>query len=139
MELSREFQAKLRDLIIPEIRDLSAKYKTDVIEVIGHTDGVPIRQTASSMDQRLITFLNSSSEEAPPLAADNIGLGMGRAAAVIRALRENPNLRQMTLLPLSAGQTTDSDDRPIAEENLPANPDEQRRRIEIRLRRKFGN
>ncbi len=137
MELSPEFQAKLQDVIIPEILELSAKYRTDVIEVIGHTDGVPVRQTVSSMDQRLMAFLNGSVDEAPPLVSDNIGLGMGRAAAIIRALRANPAIRKMTLLPLSAGQTTGADDQPAPEESSPAAADEQRRRIEIRLRRKF--
>jgi flagellar motor protein MotB len=139
MELSPEFYTKLREIIIPEIIELSVKYKTTVIEVIGHTDGVPIRQTASSMDQKLINFLNAPSEITPPLVADNVGLGMGRAAAVIRALRSNPSLANMTLLPLSAGQTTGPNDQPSVSENSPATPDEQRRRIEIRLRRKFEN
>jgi hypothetical protein len=92
------------------------------------------------MDQRLISFLNGSSSDDPvPAANDNVGLGMGRAAAVIRVLREDLRLRNMFFLRLSAGQTTGSNDRLVADGKLFKTPDEQRRRIEIRLRRRFGD
>jgi hypothetical protein len=67
-----------------------------------------------------------------------VDLGMGRAAAVIRVLREAPRLRSMTFLPLSAGQTTGPDGRLLEDDKIAATPDEQRRRIEVRLRRRFG-
>jgi hypothetical protein len=91
------------------------------------------------MDQRLMGFLNGSSVSTEPVAADNVGLGMGRAAAVIRVLREDPQLRGMMMLPLSAGQTTSAGDELIAEQQSPVVSEEQRRRIEIRLRRPFGD
>ena len=100
---------------------------------------LPVRGPSSSMDQRLLGFLHGSSDEAAPVATDNVGLSMGRAAAVIRVLREDPQLRDMILLPLSAGQATGPDYQLVPEEKSPATPDEQRRRIEIRLRRRFGN
>jgi hypothetical protein len=139
IKLRSDFEAKLREEVIPEIVKLSAVYRATVIEVIGYTDGVPLRGAPSSMDQRLLGFLNGSSDETAPVAADNVGLGMGRAVAVVRALREDPQLRNLMMLPLSAGQTTGPDDQPIAEQKFPATSDEQRRRIEIRLRRRFND
>jgi hypothetical protein len=139
VKLRLDFEARLRNEVIPKIVELGKLYRANVIEVIGHTDGVPVRGAPSSMDHRLMGFLSGASDETAPMATDNVGLGMGRAAAVIRVLREDSQLRNMTLLPLSAGQTTGPDNRLIAEEKFPATPDEQRRRIEIRLRRRFGD
>jgi hypothetical protein len=138
IELSTDFRTKLRQEEIPEIVRLSSLYRATVIEVIGYTDGVPVKSARSSMDQRLIGFLNGARDGAAPMAIDNVGLGMGRAAAVIRALREDPQLSSMTMLPLSAGQTTGPHDEEIGEEKSPAPADEQRRRIEIRLRRRWS-
>jgi flagellar motor protein MotB len=139
IKLRPDFEAKLRQEVIPQIVRLGALYRATVIEVIGHTDGVPVRGGSSSLDQRLVAFLNGSSDETAPAATDNVGLGMGRAASVIRVLREDPQLHNMILLPLSAGQTTGPDYHPVTEEKSPVTPDEQRRRIEIRLRRHFGD
>ena len=114
INLRSDFEAKLREEVIPEIVKLSAIYRATVIEVIGYTDGVPLRGASSSMDQRLLGFLNGSRDEATPVAADNVGLGMGRAVAVVRALREDPQLRNLMMLPLSAGQTYPSGDGRLA-------------------------
>lgn len=139
IRLRADFEAKLRKDVIPEIIKLSGAYHATVIEVIGYTDGVPVKGAPSSMDQRLVSFLNGSGDGTAPAAADNVDLGMGRAAAVIRVFREDPRLWNLMMLPLSAGQTTGPDDQLIAEERSPATSDEQRRRIEIRLRRRFGD
>jgi len=88
------------------------------------------------MDLRLVRFVNSKSD-LPPLIIDNVGLGMARAASVLRVLRSDVRLAGMILLPLSAGQTTDQNDQLVGDNESPASQDEQRRRIEIRLRRNF--
>jgi hypothetical protein len=134
-----DFKEKLITRVVPQIIDLGSLYHADVVEVIGHTDDVPVKGGKSSMDQRLMRFLNgASADDLAPAVADNVDLGMGRAAAVIRVLRDDPRLRSMTFLPLSAGQTTGPDDRLLEDDKIAATPDEQRRRIEVRLRRRFG-
>lgn len=137
--ISPEFRERLITKVVPQIIYLGTLYHADVLEVIGHTDDVPVKGgTTSSMDQRLTSFVNGGAAgDSTPAVGDNVDLGMGRAAAVIRVLREDSKLRGMVLLPLSAGQTTGPDDRLLEDEKIPAVPDEQRRRIEIRLRRRF--
>jgi flagellar motor protein MotB len=135
-ELGADFEEKLQRKIVPQIVNLSATYHANVIEIIGHTDGVPVKGSASTMDLRLVRFVNSKSD-LPPLIIDNVGLGMARAASVLRVLRSDARLAGMILLPLSAGQTTDQNDQLVGDNESPASQDEQRRRIEIRLRRNF--
>jgi hypothetical protein len=137
--LRADFAARLQEDIIPQIVTLSNLYRATVIEVIGYTDGVPVKGAVSSMDRKLLGFLNGSEDASAPTAADNVDLGMGRAAAVIRVLQSDPRLSKLTMLPLSAGQTTGPDDRLVSNRDVPAISDEQRRRIEIRLRRPFGS
>jgi hypothetical protein len=138
IEIKSSFKDRLEGEVIPEILKLSEAYRAKVIEVIGYTDAIPVqaKRVRSSMDQRLVNFLTNVSDDAP-VPTDNVGLGMGRAAAVIRVLRKDPRLQGMTMLPLSAAQTTGPGDEPISNENSPPSPDEERRRIEIRLRRSW--
>jgi len=152
-DLTEDFRRQLRDIVIPQLATHRRSYGVTVIEVIGHTDEQPLRRptdgqpresqddhqplgnaATSTLDFDLLPFVhgNASSEVAPP-AADNVGLGMVRAAAVARALRGDSRLAGMVILPLSAGQTTEVSD-------LLAEPggeiaDQERRRIEIRMRR----
>lgn len=132
-QLTPEFEELLHDDIVLRLIDLSKEYTTDVIEVIGHTDEVPVRRLASNLDAQLIPYL-SGQQTSPLIPIDNVGLGMARAAAVVRELASDPRLETFTLLPMSAGQTTT-----VGQElatGAETEPDELRRRIEIRLRRK---
>ena len=50
-ELKPEFKSKIINDVIPELIQKVAKYKLDVIEVIGHTDDIPIRSLKSNLDE----------------------------------------------------------------------------------------
>jgi hypothetical protein len=47
-EINDQFMAKLRTVIAPQIRKLGDEYNARVVEVVGHTDSVPVRSTTSS-------------------------------------------------------------------------------------------
>jgi hypothetical protein len=132
-----EFRTNLLNDIVPEILRLGEEYDARVVEVVGYTDSVPVsKDRRSLLDQRLNPFLAGSGSDMAEFA-DNVGLGMMRAAAVVRVLKDLPELRNrgFTFLAMSAGQTIGPDDRPVAPEIGQVAGDERRRRVEIRLRR----
>lgn len=130
--LRPEFAARLQSAVIPALCRNVADYGVNVVEVIGHTDEVPM-PGQSNLDTRLL----AASAGAFPIdslrSADNAGLAIARAVAVVRELRAASCLAGVTVLPLSAGQTTIPVDRPA--DGSAAGDDQSRRRIEIRLRR----
>jgi outer membrane protein OmpA-like peptidoglycan-associated protein len=94
------------------------------------------------LDRKLVAYLaGANSDNSSVDVADNVGLGMMRAAAVARALSSLSELkdRGFVFLAMSAGQTIAPNDRPIGlESGVPAG-DDSRRRVEIRLRRSLYN
>jgi hypothetical protein len=66
------------------------------------------------------------------IPADNAGLGLARATAVVRVLMLDERLKGYTLLPLSGGQLIGVDDRLT---KGGGGDERERRRIEIRVRR----
>jgi len=134
-KLSDEFRHALAQQIVSRILEISRRYEAEMVEVVGHTDEVPVRSAQSTIDQSLLPFLNWQGS-AEPVASDNAGLGMARAAAVVRELRSDPRLKTLIILPLSAGQTTTVDHQ-LSTGGLAQLSDQQRRRIEIRVRRRF--
>lgn len=132
--LSDAFRELIASRIVPRILDISRLHDAQVIEVVGHTDEVPVRSLRSTIDGEMLDFLNRRSPE--PRVSDNVGLGMVRAAAVVRELRQDPNLGNLTILPLSAGHTT-TQRHQLSPGVSPPQEDQQRRRIEIRVRRHF--
>jgi outer membrane protein OmpA-like peptidoglycan-associated protein len=136
-ELSDEFRALVAHQIVPRILEISSQYDARVIEVIGHTDEIPVHSGNSTVDRDLLGFLiRPSSVE--PVVADNVGLGMVRAGSVLRELRSDPRLSALTILPLSAGQTTTTHQELSLGASSPQD-DATRRRIEIRVRRHVGD
>jgi outer membrane protein OmpA-like peptidoglycan-associated protein len=133
-ELTNDFRQKIINEVIPTLLRSGARYRVDVVEVIGHTDEVPIARGASSLDSDLIAYLHGDNTPDVPRAADNVGLGMARAAAVARVLIADGRLATFVILPLSAGQTTDVDGTLADGANTFEN--KERRRIEIRMRRR---
>lgn len=132
-DLSPEFRDLLVTIVIPQVVELSQTYGATVVEVVGHTDESPIRTaTPSNLDGRLLAYLDGSPGE-PLRAADNAGLGLARAAAVARVIRNHPESDILTVIPMSAAQTTERGDLPATAGGLLNEQD--RRRIEIRLRR----
>ena len=136
-ELEPDFHRKLITEIIPILLREGARYRVDVIEVIGHTDETPVRQKNQSiLDAALLPFLRGDIAAQTPVGLDNVGLGMARAAAVARVLLSDGRLKNRAILPLSAGQTTTVDGKLAPGHFKGADTDErERRRIEIRLRR----
>ncbi len=134
-EIDDTFKQKLLTDIVDQVDALSREYDARVVEVVGHTDEVPLARARSTMDRDLLPFLNGETDT-PPSAADNVGLGMARAAAVAQVLDSSDRLRDLVILPLSAGQTTNTDFK-LSPGSDPARSVEARRRIEIRLRRFF--
>ncbi|HEX8553283.1 MAG TPA: hypothetical protein VF695_01125 [Sphingomonas sp.] len=130
--LRPEFERSLRSEVIPMLAKSVADYDVDVVEVIGHTDEVPM-SGRSNLDSALI----QASVGRVPIGAlrstDNAGLAMARAVAVVQQLRADSRLRGAAILPLSGAQMIVPVDR-VANGSARGG-DQRRRRIEIRLRK----
>lgn len=136
--LTPAFREKLTREKVPELIRYASAYSVNVIEVIGHTDEIPVGARGSNLDYLLIPFLRSGTGPEPTQqlqATDNAGLGMARAAAVARYLLADPGLKalKMQILPLSGAQVIDVNDALSAGSDQ--REDRNRRRIEIRARR----
>lgn len=130
--LGSDFRNRLLNYIIPSLLDNIRDYGVDVVEVIGHTDEVPMSGT-SNLDTKLIAVSNGQFDIGQLQSTDNAGLALARAVAVVQILRRDPRLRNVTILPLSAAQMIAPGDR--ATDGSAAASDQSRRRIEIRLRK----
>ncbi len=130
--LRPEFERNLRSTIIPLLRRNIDDYGVDVVEVIGHTDEVPM-VGSSNLDQTLIEASASRLPVQALRSTDNAGLAIARAVAVVRILRADPRLQGITILPLSGAQMIVPVDR-VADGSAKGS-DQRRRRIEVRLRR----
>ena len=126
------FEANLRNVIIPLLAKNIQEYGVDVVEVIGHTDEVPM-VGASNLDASLINASRGGFPIAELRSTDNAGLAIARAVAVVRILRADPRLRGITILPLSGAQMVVPVDK--LADGRATSSDQSRRRIEIRLRR----
>lgn len=133
--VSPGFSQRLTREIIPNVARIGAQYEADVVEVIGHTDEVPLRlsRTRGNLDESLMPLFNGKVAE-PPQAADNAGLGMARAVAVARILRSAESLKRFQVMPLSAGAFERIDD--TMSDGTTAEDQQERRRIVIRVRRR---
>lgn len=130
--LRPDFEHKLATTIIPLLKGYIDDYGVDVVEVIGHTDEVPMVGT-SNLDQSLIAASASKLPIGSLRSTDNAGLAIARAVAVVRILRADRRLRGTTILPLSGAQMIMPVDK-VADGSARGD-DQRRRRIEIRLRR----
>jgi flagellar motor protein MotB len=132
-EISSAFRQQLAEAIIPRLIELIREYDVDVIEVIGHTDEVPVANPASNLDAKLIDALKGRSLLHDLTFSDNAGLAIARASAVARVLIEDGRLKGFRILPLSGAQVITTDERLSDGSSRREGP--SRRRIEIRLRR----
>lgn len=130
--LRPDFEQKLRTKIIPLLTKNIDDYGVDVVEVIGHTDEVPM-VGRSNLDTLLIAASDSRAPIEGLHSTDNAGLAMARAVAVVRILRADSRLKDVTILPLSGAQMIVPVDK-VADGTETAS-DQARRRIEMRLRR----
>jgi flagellar motor protein MotB len=133
-ELSPTFHEALVNQTPGEILKYIRKYDVDVIEVVGHTDERPIGiHQYSNLDRDLLSVLKNSAGVVSLTPADNAGLGLARAVAVVSVLRQSPLLAGYKLIPLSGAQLVNIDET-LAVAGSPGDI-QQRRRIEIRLRK----
>lgn len=132
--LSDDFKKRLTDVVIPSIVAEGERHKANVIEVLGHTDDVRVPARQSNLDVRLLSFLRREGNDVSLAATDNVGLGMSRAASVVRHLMTDPRLVRYTVVPLSAGQAIDTAGV-LATSGANEREAPERRRIEIRIRR----
>ncbi|PAX06875.1 OmpA family protein [Sphingomonas lenta] len=132
-EIGPAFARALRTAAAPRLRELSDRYEAPIIEVIGHTDEMPLSgRMRGDLDAALIPWL-SGARTREPVSSDNVGLGMARAVAVARALREAGLDDRYTIIPLSAGPLVKPGD--VVTDGASAADERRRRRIELRLRR----
>lgn len=130
--LRPEFQRNLRSQVIPMLARSVADYDVDVVEVIGHTDEVPM-SGRSNLDADLIRASVGRLPIGALRSTDNAGLAMARAVAVVQQLRADPRLRRVSILPMSGAQMIVPVDR--VADGTARGDDQRRRRIEIRLRK----
>lgn len=135
-EISTDFASRIQSEILPKIKEIARTYKARVVEVVGHTDGVPVGpnlRVRANLDNSIAPYIHSHTAIAP-VPFDNIGLGMARAVTVARALSSAGLSLKMEILPMSAGSLISLDDR-LNPSGL-KDDDRTRRRIEIRIRRR---
>lgn len=136
-EIPEAFQVALRERIIPQLDTLSRACNCNLIEVVGHTDGVPVGGGRSTLDQDVLRMLSGGADT--PRAGSNIDLGMMRAVTIVRLFREaqaGGHLKRVRFFyPYSAGQVILPGGMLAAEGGEVPREDGARRRIEIRLRR----
>jgi flagellar motor protein MotB len=137
-ELSPTFHQALIEQTPIDILKYIRKYDVDVIEVVGHTDERPIGiHQFSNLDRDLLSVLKNTAGVGSLTPADNAGLGLARAVAVVSVLRQSPLLAGYKLIPLSGAQLVNTDET-LAIAGSSSNVQE-RRRIEIRLRQSAPN
>jgi len=130
--LRPEFERNLIEQVIPMLARNLVDYDVDVIEVIGHTDEVPM-SGESNLDAQLAGASAGRFPISSLRSTDNAGLAMARAVSVVRVLRADPRLARAAILPLSGAQMIVPVDRMA--DGTARSGDQARRRIEIRLRR----
>jgi outer membrane protein OmpA-like peptidoglycan-associated protein len=132
-ELRTDFEANLRTIVVDKLLEIAASFQVDVIEVIGHTDERAMTGGLSNLDRELPAAMSGAKSVEVLQPADNAGLGLARALAVVKVLTSELRLRNFRILPLSAAQLTGTDGR------LTRWGDQgdvrERRRIEIRMRK----
>jgi outer membrane protein OmpA-like peptidoglycan-associated protein len=134
-DITPDFLARLANEVVPKLSALGDAYGAQIVEVIGHTDGMSINdrlRVKANLDDFLGQYLDPSS----PVAVfpyDNVGLGSARAVSVARALRQSGLPAKFDIQPLSAAYLIAPNDRTLAAPRKVDDP--SRRRIEIRIRR----
>jgi flagellar motor protein MotB len=133
-EPSSAFREVLSKTVVDRLLEIIKRHDVNVIEVVGHTDEQPLSGRPSNLDKHLFSYLNGQpTEKFSP--SDNAGLGLARAVAVLKLLRDDARLRRqkdLRIIPLSGAQLTTTSDQ-LATGGAQAVT--KRRRIEIRLRR----
>lgn len=136
-EVPYKLRKDLEEQFIPLLDEWGKTSFCDAIEVIGHTDEVPVTKTSSNLDSKLIlSFQRGEVGQLKP--GSNLDLGIIRALAIIDILKQSQWKGNLTgikyFFPYSAGQLI-LPDKTIATYNVQnlQKEDRSRRRIEIRM------
>ena len=131
--LTIDYQNKLLSEIMDELIKNIKKYDCDVIEIYGYTDTQPFGRRgyySNDIDNKLHKCLRYGCDIDSIKTYTNLELGMKRAIAVVSFLRQQWQLRNITIRPFSAGQFLDENGKISS---LAVQETKKRRRIEIRL------
>ncbi|ANY85510.1 hypothetical protein BB934_45665 (plasmid) [Microvirga ossetica] len=133
-ELSTEFERRLNEVVVPTLLKTAHEYDVDVIEVVGHTDELPIGVKHSNLDRDMVEVLKGNKPIVALKPGDNAGLGIARSVSVVRSLLQDGRLNGLRVLPLSGAQLVKTDET-LANGMDVQGDVKERRRIEIRLRK----
>jgi flagellar motor protein MotB len=133
-ELTKEFEGRIVNKVIPELLNIAQEFQVDVIEVVGHTDEQTITPRPSNLDKELIPVVRGEREVKTLIPADNAGLGLTRAVAIVEVLRKEKRLADFRILPFSAAQLIQLNE--TVSTGAEKTNVKERRRIEIRIRKK---
>jgi flagellar motor protein MotB len=132
-ELTPNFAAALRTVVVDRLLQIAEEFDVDVIEVIGHTDEQPVVNRPSNLDRTLASVTQGFNGADTLQWGDNAGLGLARALTVVELLSADARLRNFRILPFSAAQLIGIDGRIT---RFDGHGDvQERRRIEIRMRK----
>ncbi len=137
--LNENFKTNLNHSVIKEIEKFAKKYKCNVVEVYGYTDGKPFSQKTlltKSFDKSLHHCLLEECDIDKIEASSNLELGMKRAVSVVKFLEKNlikKGSNIQLIRPYSGGGFIDEKGRIASIDDVSNN--KLRRRIEIRLSR----
>ncbi len=132
-ELRPDFESTLQTAVVDRLLEIAASFQVDVIEVIGHTDERPVSGGVSNLDRELGSVMSGAHGVGVLQPADNAGLGLARALAVVKVLSSDLRLRNFRILPLSGAQLIGTDGRLTRGDEQ--GDVRERRRIEIRMRK----
>ena len=127
-ELNPQLKNYISTKISSDINKILQSREIDFIQIIGHTDGEGIKQN-SNLDKALETVAQGIQPVSKLSAGSNADLGLMRALAVVQAL-QNTGLQSVEFRAYSAAQLYLPSGRLAP---LDRQPDETRRRIEIRF------
>ena len=137
--LNPQFKESINAQVIQQIERFANKYKCDIVEIYGYTDGRPFSRAVNSkksFDKSLHECLIKGCDIDKIQASSNLELGMKRAVSVVeflkpRLIKENSPIK--IIRPYSGGGFIDEVGK-VALINEVSN-NKLRRRIEIRLSR----
>lgn len=132
-DLSPGLVSFIKEDLVKQIESEAKNYQGYVVEVIGHTDGQVNQGRSSNLDLILEKVATGSQPVSNLRPGSNADLGLMRALAVVQELQKDERLTKMGLKfrAYSAAQLYLSQNRGYAPSNR--NPDQSRRRIEIRF------
>ena len=130
-ELNQEFKDHISNKIIPEINKNLQSKEIEFIQIIGHTDGQG-NNTSGNLDKTLEVVAQGKQSVGTLKPGSNADLGLMRALAVVQELQAN-GLQKVPFRAYSAAQLYLPEQEGGGLAPLDRQPDEARRRIEIRF------